>query len=263
MISLLLPTLGRREKELIRLFESLENQTYKDFEVIVVSQGNHDIVKNCLSKFDFKYTHIVSDTIGLSIARNIGLKHINGDIYTLSDDDCWYENDSLEFVNNFFKQHDSDIACFQYYDLDRKIYAKEYPKEAIYDFPKMRVLKQASIDIYINTSKVKDYTIGFDERFGVGGRYNSGEENIYLMDLKNLGYKFDYYPKILAYHEVRENDYLDDKSFVAKAALFKRLFGRYKGLIMYTAFAAKKFSKVDNVIKLYLKGIKEYFKFKL
>lgn len=37
--SLLLPTLGTRESEIKNLFESLENQTYKKFELIVVSQG--------------------------------------------------------------------------------------------------------------------------------------------------------------------------------------------------------------------------------
>lgn len=263
MISLLVPTLGKREKELQRLFDSLQRQTYKDFEVIIISQGNHGFVENCVAKYKFKSKHIKSNTIGLSVARNVGLKHIEGDIFTLSDDDCWYADDSLEFVNNFFKEYNSDIACFNYYDCAQGIYPKKYPSEPIFNFPKMRVLNQASIDIYINTKKVKEYSKGFDERFGVGAKYNSGEENIYLMDLKNIGYKFDYYPKVLAFHEVRDNNYLDDKAFVAKAALFKRLFGEYKGLIMYTAFAVKKFKMVENCTSLYFKGVKEYFKFKL
>ena len=42
MITLILPTLGEREFEINRLFNSLENQIYKDFEVIVVSQANHE-----------------------------------------------------------------------------------------------------------------------------------------------------------------------------------------------------------------------------
>lgn len=263
MISLLLPTLGKRREELIRLFNSLEKQTYKNFEVIIVSQDNHKVIEECIIKYNFKYTHIKSNTKGLSIARNIGLKHVNGDIITLSDDDCWYKEDSLQFVKEFFEKNNSDIACFQYYDIDKKKYPREYPKQAIYDFNKMRVLKQASIDIYINISKVKDYNIGFDERFGVGAKYNSGEENIYLMDLKRLGYKFDYYPRVLAYHEVKEVDYLDDKSFVDKAALFKRLFGKYRGIFMYTIFSVKKSTKVKNVLKLYINGVDEYFKFKL
>ena len=127
----------------------------------------------------------------------------------------------------------------------------------------MQILKKAAIEIFINIDRVKDYTIGFDERFGVGTKYNSAEENIYLMDLKRLGYKLDYYPKVLAYHNVRDKDYLDEKSFVAKGPVFKRLFGKYLGLIMYTAFSIKKFNQIDNCIKLYFKGVNEYFKCKL
>ena len=118
-------------------------------------------------------------------------------------------------------------------------------------------------EIFVNANRVKDYKIGFDEGFGVGTIYNSGEENMYLMDLKKLGYKLNYYPKVLAYHNVREKDYLDEKSFVAKGPVFKRLFGNGMGLVMYTVFTAKKFKQVDNCIKLYFKGVKEYFKCKL
>ena len=82
MISLLVPTLGKREQELRRLFDSLERQTYKDFEVVIVSQGNHDFVESCVASYDFKHKHIKSDTLGLSVARNVGLKYIEGDIFT-------------------------------------------------------------------------------------------------------------------------------------------------------------------------------------
>ena len=39
--------------------------------------------------------------------------------------------------------------------------------------------------------------------------------------------------------------------------------GKYLGLIMYTAFSIKKFNQIDNCIKLYFKGVNEYFKCKL
>ena len=263
MISLLIPTLGTREKELKRLITSLEAQTYKDFEVVIVSQGNHEMVNECFKNVSFKYKHIKSDTKGASVARNIGLKEVKGNIISLSDDDCWYEHDALEFVNNFFNEHKSDILCCQYYDPHTKRYPKKYPTQPIYNFSKVQILKKAAIEIFINIDRVKDYTIGFDERFGVGTKYNSAEENIYLMDLKRLGYKLDYYPKVLAYHNVRDKDYLDEKSFVAKGPVFKRLFGKYLGLIMYTAFSIKKFNQIDNCIKLYFKGVNEYFKCKL
>ncbi|WGX75941.1 glycosyltransferase family A protein [Paraclostridium bifermentans] len=59
--SLLLPTLGTRELEIKNLFESLENQTYKKFELIVVSQGNHKFIEETLKQYDFEYKHIIMD----------------------------------------------------------------------------------------------------------------------------------------------------------------------------------------------------------
>ena len=47
-ISVLVPTLGTREKEINQLLETLEKQSYKDFEVIFVTQDNHEKVKNIL-----------------------------------------------------------------------------------------------------------------------------------------------------------------------------------------------------------------------
>ena len=41
-VSILLPTLGERIDELKRLFNSLEEQTNKSFELIIISQGNHN-----------------------------------------------------------------------------------------------------------------------------------------------------------------------------------------------------------------------------
>ena len=264
MISILVPTMGTRENELKRLIESLKKQTYKDFEVVIVSQSNHDMVEKCFEGVDFYYKHIKSNTKGASVARNIGLKEIKGDIFALSDDDCWYTEDALEFVYNYFnKNEDADVLCCQYYDPVKKIYPKVYPENEIKDFSKIQILKKAAIEIFVNANRVKDYKIGFDEGFGVGPIYNSGEEYMYLMDLKKLGYKLNYYPKVLAYHNVREKDYLDEKSFVAKGPVFKRLFGNGMGLVMYTVFTAKKFKQVDNCIKLYFKGVKEYFKCKL
>ena len=53
MISILVPTMGTRENELKRLIESLKKQTYNNFEVVIVSQGNHDMVEKCFEGVDF------------------------------------------------------------------------------------------------------------------------------------------------------------------------------------------------------------------
>ena len=263
MISLIVPTLGERDKEIKRLFQSLNRQTYKNFEVIVVSQDNHEKVESFFNDVNFKYQHIKINKKGLSVARNAAIKKVRGDILTFSDDDCWYKEDSMKFINEFFKSNKSQIAVFQHFDPDTKKYPKNYPAEAKNNISKKRILNQSSIDIFINTQIVSDYVIGFDERFGVGSKYNSGEENIYLMDLYKKGYRIDYYPEIVSYHPTKFDGIrsLEFYSVVSKAPLFKRLFGPSLGIFVYVAFLAKKRKIIDKKLHCFSKGLKEYLDF--
>lgn len=261
--SLLLPTLGTRESEIKNLFESLENQTYKKFELIVVSQGNHKFIEETLKQYDFEYKHITMDEKGISKARNKGIPYISGNVMTLADDDGWYKNNAFETVKAHIEKHNPDIACFEHYDPIKKEFSKVYPEKEILNFSKKSVLRQSSLDVYVNIDRVRDYKIGFDERFGVGGKYNSGEENIYLMDLYNLGYKkMCFFPVVVAYHPNKEGNYLDRKSFIAKGPLFKRLFGSLLGFPIFMAFGIKKSVKIENFWSVYIKAIKEFIRFK-
>lgn len=262
MISFLLPTLASSVDDLTRLFDSLENQTDNDFELIVVSQGNHETVADLLNQYAFQFNHIKIDRRGLSLARNVGLPHVKGDILTFADDDCWYTEDTVRYIHEVFADESRQIVCFQHMDPDKNEYAKNYPKEAQRNLSKKRVLQQSSIDIFVHTGRVPDYKVGFDESFGLGTKYKSGEENVYLMDLKNKGYQIDYIPKIVSYHPNKEKlRSLDFDMVVGKGPLFKRLFGGPMGLVLFVGFYVKKLPMINKKSSLF-KGISEQFKYK-
>ena len=50
--SILLPTLGIRKQEIDRLFKSLKEQTYKNFEIVIISQVNHDTINELKEKWN-------------------------------------------------------------------------------------------------------------------------------------------------------------------------------------------------------------------
>lgn len=58
LISLIMPTLNRYD-DIYLLMDSLENQTYKNFELIVVDQNDNSKVKEIVDKYidklDIKY----------------------------------------------------------------------------------------------------------------------------------------------------------------------------------------------------------------
>lgn len=245
MISIIVPTLGERKEEFERLLCSLENQSYKGFECIVVSQDNHEIVRELIKKYKIKCRQIELYKRGLSYARNEAFKIIDNGIVLFGDDDCWYEKDAMGFIKQYFEENNNYICCFQHYDNELCKYPKKYSDNRINNLNNRQILSQASIDIVVNLDKINKYNIKFDEEFGLGSINTSGEENIYLMDLKNSGCKVDYFPKIISYHPIK--DVIVDKRFItSKRNVFKRLFGDISGEILFFMFILK---KINIIIK--------------
>lgn len=268
-ISLLIGTYGTRIKEMKALFDSIERQTYKNFEVIVGSQTNHDEIDELLKNYNFDYRHIIADGTGCSKSRNATMDYCTGDIYTFTDDDCWYTDNALEVVNNHFEKYNPDVAIFQNYDPISKKSTANYPKKEILGISRMQTLKQITFDMWFNSKSIDPHKNKFDERFGIGTKYNSGEENVYIMDAYNNGRrKMYYFPIIVAYHPYKKVNYIDENSMIGKGPLFKRLFGSFFGFILFIAFCLKKRSEIKlnndgRYLSIVIKSIKEQFKFKL
>jgi 2-beta-glucuronyltransferase len=185
-ISLVVCTLGDRQRQLTRLIRSLADQKFNAFEVILVDQNPHghidEILKTECSGLVLK--HVKSDP-GLSIARNVGLLSATGDIVGFPDDDCWYFPDTLMQVALFFRQNPKiDILLGRTVDE--------------FDQPSLSPLRKESgsvnrSNVWIsgnsNTLFVSKDAIpsagAFDEKIGVGApsRYQSGEETDFILRL--------------------------------------------------------------------------------
>ncbi|MDY0090815.1 MAG: glycosyltransferase family A protein [Flavobacteriaceae bacterium] len=94
LVSVVIPTLNRYEY-LKDVFKDLENQTYKNFEVIVVDQTDdfrEDFYKGW--NLDLKYWY--QEEKALWKARNEAIKSAKGDFILLYDDDSLVENNWIE-----------------------------------------------------------------------------------------------------------------------------------------------------------------------
>ena len=71
LVSLIMPTLNRYE-DIDLLMKSLQKQTYKNFELIVVDQNDNDKVKEIVDKYkeEIVIKYIKSNKLGLSYNRN-------------------------------------------------------------------------------------------------------------------------------------------------------------------------------------------------
>ncbi len=102
--SIIVPTYERHH-HLSNLIKKLTEQTFKDFEVIIVDQSkNYWKVPDIAKDLSVYYYH--TDIKGAVKARNIGLALALGDVIAFTDDDCEPYPDWLENAYKYFKEKD-------------------------------------------------------------------------------------------------------------------------------------------------------------
>lgn len=102
------------EKYLEKCLDSLVNQTYKNFEIIIVNDGSTDKSGEIISKYQKEYKNIIvinQKNEGLSMARNRSIQKSNGKYVIFVDSDDYVSNELLEEVDK--KIEDCDILRFQ------------------------------------------------------------------------------------------------------------------------------------------------------
>lgn len=93
--------------------ESLVNQTYQDFEVILVNDGSTDESGKLCDEYALKYKNIFSyhkENGGLSDARNFGIKKSKGEFITFLDPDDYLESYALELFMKIQSRYKVDIV---------------------------------------------------------------------------------------------------------------------------------------------------------
>jgi PST family polysaccharide transporter len=192
--SLVLATVGRTE-ELYRLFDSLTAQTYQNFELIIVDQNDDDRVAEALACYPgkFEVVHLRAEKRGLSLARNMGLDHVNGDLVCFPDDDCSYPADLLQRVSCFFEENIAPIAL-----TGRENNGKWDPDAGPVN--RLNLWKRhISFTMFFRESAIKG--IRFDESLGVGAgsEWGSGEDADFLLHVMERG-QVCYDPSFIVFH---------------------------------------------------------------
>ena len=212
--SLIIATINRSE-ELGLLLSSLKNQTYKNFQVIIVDQNLDNRIVSIISDYkDFlKIVHIKTNKKGVSNARNAGIELAEGDIITFPDDDCEYDTHILEKVNKFLDENSSlDGITLTSYEKGNtgKVARLSSKREYITKYNILNCVIEFGIFIKITSLK----NLRFDENLGVGAPSpwwsDEGPDLIYR--LIKEGCSFLYLPEIVIYHPNPVKKY-DERSF--------------------------------------------------
>lgn len=115
-ISVIVP-IYKVEQYLERCVDSILNQTFTDFELVLVDDGSPDNCGAICDEYAKKNERIVvihKENGGLSDARNAGiewtLKNSDSEWITFIDSDDWVHIDYLEYLYNSAKKNNTDIS---------------------------------------------------------------------------------------------------------------------------------------------------------
>lgn len=208
LYSVIIPVYNRPE-EVRELLESLTNQTYKNFEVIIIEDGSKitcdDVVAEYSNQLVIKY--FLKQNGGPGSARNYGVQRSSGKYLIILDSDCIIPPHYLDEINKelFANQLDSfggpDKAHHSFTNLQKAI---NYSMTSFFTTGGIRGGKQKLDKFYprsFNMGIKKDVY----ENLGGFSKMRFGEDIDFSIRIFDAGYTCQYIPEAWVYHKRRTN----------------------------------------------------------
>jgi len=238
-VSVVIPTYGRPDN-LKRLLDKLEHQTFEDFEVIVVVDGDKktfEALSDIKNKKPYPIKLKFIPNSGCNVARNKGIEIAEGKIIAFTDDDCIPDDDWLENGVKYFKYP-------EVVGVEGVIYS-ERKGDAIHRTPQILERKNIISGKTANMLYRKDILEkvgGFDQRFTI--KISRGKIG-YRGDT-DLAWRVEKYGKIpfakdtRVFHPVDKTtlkkELKNSKYFMLSSLLLKKHPDRIKDIIQMTFF---------------------------
>ena len=263
--------------------DSLNNQTYKEFEIIVVDDGSCDNTMNIIKeykKLNKNIKLIQKDNGGPSSARNVGLRNSNGQYILFIDGDDWIEPDTIEIMYSEAQKFNADIVMSDFFvnnGNEQNIYKGNLTKasknmDIIKDLFLSNIIPSALNKLY-KKSLFDDYDIYFDEDLLSGEDLEINTRLFYFAkNIITLEQPFLHYVKRQGSlsHQNNNNKLTIYKAiskielFLKNNKLYDEVYDEFNVLSFNHLFYLKIFGKYNSDIHkyIYTYGKKTYFKVK-
>jgi glycosyltransferase involved in cell wall biosynthesis len=209
-ISVIIPVFNA-EQSLPSLIESLSNQSFDDFEVIVVDDCSTDDTSYIAQSYECRLIRL-GENRGPAHARNIGAEEASGDILAFSDGDCKVEQDWVENIHNHFSRNDCEaimgkLILLPSTILGDSISALGFPAGGSIGFDRIWKVDANGFTDSLSSCNcaIKEHVFqkvgGFDEAFPYAG----GEDSLLAYQLRENNFRIKYCPDVLVYHDARDS----------------------------------------------------------
>ena len=118
LISVIMPVYNG-EKFIRETIDSVLNQTYRNFEFIIVNDGSIDSTRLIINSYDDKRVVVLDlpTNRGVSNARNIGMDSSKGEFIAFCDADDLYDPGRLQTQLDFLTRHPAVDVCGSYFTV--------------------------------------------------------------------------------------------------------------------------------------------------
>lgn len=176
-ISIILPTYNSNET-LEKAIKSVENQTYTNWELLVIENGKKGQAECICKNFkDSKIKYIYEQIANVSNARNIGIQNSTGVYIAFIDSDDEYEKEFLEEMIKNLKENNSQLVTCGYRKVleknnmlmynSKEIFCTNDIKSYIETLKENYLYNELWNKLYI-AEIIKKYDIKFDKKYELG-----------------------------------------------------------------------------------------------
>lgn len=150
LISICIPTY-KRVDSLSRLFDSIINQSFKDFEVIVTDDSPGEEIRELCQQYDDKFIiRYLKNTIPLGTPENWNeaIRHATGEWVKLMHDDDWFA--TPEALAAFAEAVERNTSIFFFYSAYINVFANGEEKPVYATYFRRRKLHKNPVTLFSN-----------------------------------------------------------------------------------------------------------------
>lgn len=158
--------------------QSVINQTFQDWELIVVNDGSTDQTQEIIEKFvtlDTRIQLVNKENGGVSSARNKGLALARGEYISFLDSDDIYHFNYIKFMSDPIEQDLADMSFCKFQEMDRDCVLQESPRNVNELYKDSFVehimnIKNAnhSMGTMYRLSIIRSHNVSFNEGYSCG-----------------------------------------------------------------------------------------------
>lgn len=231
-VSIVIPTYNRPQM-LKRLLETIKNQTFKDFEVIVVDDNSElqkqykSVITYCYKEFD-RFTYLRNEqNRGAPYSRNTGILNAKYELIALVDDDDEWMARKLEKQVKQIKNSNKNVAVF--YTWTKVITDGVYHSYNLKPTVSGNALKEILESCFIPSPSVIIRKNALLEANLFDTRFPSCQDWDMWTRILSCGYECDYLPELLTIYHKHEGESIGNsrKAKLGYKMYYRKHFWKY------------------------------------